>query len=105
MAELIERVCIAHAQRDPASPLVTVAEGTWAYCAGNAAGGHVWRVIEPTRVQYVGRETPPKSRAASFVSRWRAGIRARGLGLHRRPWGSRNSVRYRVALRNSGREV
>jgi hypothetical protein len=85
MAELIERICIAHPRRDPLSPLVTFVEGAWAYCAGNAEQGHIWKPIEPTRAEYVGTALPLKSRPASFVSRWRAGIRARGFGLRRRP--------------------
>ena len=85
MAELIERICTAHPRRDPSSPLVTVVEGVWGYWAGNAQEAHIWRVIEPTRVEYVGREDPPKAQPSSFVSRWRAGIRARGFGLRRRP--------------------
>ena len=45
---LIERICVAHRDRDPEGPLVTMVEGAWAYCAGHADAGHDWRVIEPT---------------------------------------------------------
>jgi hypothetical protein len=60
MAELIERVCSAHRQHDPVGPLVTIVEGVWGYCAGNAAEGHIWKVIEPTRVEYIDGEEPPQ---------------------------------------------
>jgi hypothetical protein len=81
--QLIERICTAHPRRNPASPLVKVVDGAWAYCAGNAWAGHVWKDIAPTRVEYVGRETPPTSQSSSFISRWRAGLRGRWLDRNR----------------------
>jgi hypothetical protein len=50
---LIERVCDAHADRDPEGPLVTTVEGVWAFCAGCGAADHVWRTIEPVTRQHL----------------------------------------------------
>jgi hypothetical protein len=53
---LIERVCVAHPDRDPDGPLVTVINGVWGYCAARRDSDHEWRTIEPTTRQHLESE-------------------------------------------------
>ncbi len=50
MAALIEYVCTArHDRRDEA--LVTLEQGSWAYCSRGAHDGHAWTRIDPTAIE------------------------------------------------------
>jgi hypothetical protein len=49
MTALIELVCSAHTDPDPVGPLITLVDGSWAYCDGHGESGHDWARIQPTR--------------------------------------------------------
>ena len=49
MGAAIEYLCsVAHERRDEG--VITIVDGTWAYCGCGAAGDHQWRRIPPTGV-------------------------------------------------------
>jgi hypothetical protein len=50
MAAAIEFTCAAH-ERPSRDGLVTTVDGAWAYCAGGAQEGHVWRRIDAMPVE------------------------------------------------------
>ena len=45
---LIEFVCLTHAEPNPTGPKIGLVEERWAYCAGHGSEPHEWSSIEPT---------------------------------------------------------
>lgn len=50
MAALIEYVCTARHDRR-GEVLVTLEQGSWAYCSAGASQGHQWTRIDPTSLE------------------------------------------------------
>ena len=65
MTAFIQLVCKAHTDPDPVGPLITLVDGTWAYCAGNAVDDHDWSPIPPTRRENLADITELPERRAS----------------------------------------
>lgn len=49
----IELLCRRHAERNPNGAGVTVVDGLWAYCPGDASEGHDWTRIPPTDAKWI----------------------------------------------------
>ena len=65
MAAMIEFVCTAlHDRRD--EPLVTLEQGSWAYCSWGAGTGHQWTHIDPTAIETL--RSPAGNSRARLVS-------------------------------------
>jgi hypothetical protein len=65
MTAFIELVCGAHNDPDPVGPLVTLVDGTWAYCVGHGHDAHDWSRIAPTRREDLAALTQLQERRAS----------------------------------------
>ena len=49
MDDLIEFVCRVHPKPDGVGPLITRADGGWAYCAGHGTAPHDWIRVTPIK--------------------------------------------------------
>jgi hypothetical protein len=65
MTSLITLICRAHTNPDPVGPLITLVDGTWAYCDGHGEGSHDWSRIQPTRREDLADLTAMLERRAS----------------------------------------